>query len=207
MRNQVITGIVILAATASIAIAQRRAPEPLPPGTSTIAGRVIDAETKQPVAGAEVTASVFSAGIGRGGTVKTGTDGWLRTGVTIDTWYGINLFNNVSSANSKLFPFKKIKKDSSNVIEGELTKLVRFRNSATLTIMFDGLRYFHGDRNRVNFRHNANRTANFLFADGHCESLNIGGLPDLDETKFKTVNNGVTNLKPWPHPLWRTDQF
>jgi hypothetical protein len=75
MRNQVITGIVILAATASITLAQRRAPEPLPPGTSTIAGRVIDAETKQPVAGAEVTASVFTAGIGRGGTIKTGTDG------------------------------------------------------------------------------------------------------------------------------------
>jgi prepilin-type processing-associated H-X9-DG protein/prepilin-type N-terminal cleavage/methylation domain-containing protein len=139
-------------------------------------------------------------------SVQSGTDGWLRTGLTIDTWYGINMVNNVSSANSKLFPFKKIKKDSSNVIEGELSKLVKFRNSATLTIMFDGLRYFHGNRNLVNFRHNSNRTANFLFADGHAESLGIGVLPDLTEAQFKNVNNGVKNLQPWPHPHWRLDQ-
>jgi hypothetical protein len=75
MRNRVVTAIVILAATASIAIAQRRLPERLPPGTSTIAGQVIDAETTQPVAGAEVTVSAFTAGIGRGGTIKTGADG------------------------------------------------------------------------------------------------------------------------------------
>jgi prepilin-type N-terminal cleavage/methylation domain-containing protein/prepilin-type processing-associated H-X9-DG protein len=136
----------------------------------------------------------------------TGVGGWTRTGVTIDTWYCVNMVNNVSSANSKLFPFRKIKKDNTGVVTGEWQKLIRLKNSSTLTIMFDGLRYFHGDRNRVNFRHNSNRTANFLFADGHCESLNIGVLPDLTEAQFKNVNNGVANLKPWPHPQWRIDQ-
>jgi prepilin-type N-terminal cleavage/methylation domain-containing protein/prepilin-type processing-associated H-X9-DG protein len=137
----------------------------------------------------------------------TGVGGWARTGVTIDTWYCVNMVNNVSSAQSKLFPFRKIKKDNAGVVTGEWQKLIRLKNSSKLAIMFDGLRYFHGDRNRVNFRHNSNRTANFLFADGHCESLNIGVLPDLTEAQFKNVNNGVANLKPWPHPLWRIDQY
>lgn len=131
---------------------------------------------------------------------------WLGSGVTIDTWYCVNMVNNVRSPQSKLFPFRKFKEDANGVLEGEWMKLTRIKNSSTLTIMFDGLRYFHGDRNRVNFRHNSNRTANFLFADGHAESLNIGVLPELTEAQFKNVNNGVNNLRPWPHPHWRLDQ-
>jgi prepilin-type processing-associated H-X9-DG protein len=72
--------------------------------------------------------------------------------------------------------------------------------------MFDGIRYFDGDRNRVSFRHNSNRTANFLFADGHAESLGIGVLPELTEAQFKNVANGVKDLERWPHPHWRVDQ-
>ena len=142
-------------------------------------------------------------------SVKTGTDGWLRTGVTIDTWYCINMVNGLGLATpsqAKLFPFRKLKKDSSGLIEGEWRKLVHLKNNSTLTIMFDGLRYFDGERNRVSFRHNSNRTANFLFADGHGESLGIHTLPDLKPGQFKNIANGVKNLEPWPHPHWRLDQ-
>jgi prepilin-type N-terminal cleavage/methylation domain-containing protein/prepilin-type processing-associated H-X9-DG protein len=133
--------------------------------------------------------------------------GWARTGATIDTWYGINMLNNVGSAQSKLFPFRKLKRNAAGDIEGEWTKLVQLKKSAQLTIMFDGLRYFEGDVNRVSFRHNTNRSCNFLFADGHGETLGIDVLPKLTDTQIKNVNNGVANLKPWPHPLWRVDQF
>jgi prepilin-type processing-associated H-X9-DG protein len=135
-----------------------------------------------------------------------GAGGWTRTGLTIDSWYGINMVNNVDSAGSRLFPFRKLKKHGTGVIEGEWRKLVQLKNNSTLTIMFDGLRYMHGDINRVSFRHNSNRTANFLFADGHGESLNISVLPALDEAQIKNPANGVNNLKPWPHPHWRIDQ-
>jgi prepilin-type processing-associated H-X9-DG protein/prepilin-type N-terminal cleavage/methylation domain-containing protein len=134
-----------------------------------------------------------------------GAGGWTRTGVTIDSWYGINMVNNISSNQSKLFPFRKLKK-TGDLVEGEWRKLTQLKNNATLTIMFDGLRYMDGQRNRVSFRHNTNRTANFLFADGHAESLNIAVLPDLTEAQFKNLNNGVNNLRPWPHPHWRIDQ-
>jgi prepilin-type N-terminal cleavage/methylation domain-containing protein/prepilin-type processing-associated H-X9-DG protein len=136
---------------------------------------------------------------------------WTGTGVTIDTWYGINMVNNIGVGTGagavavKFFPFRKFKEDT-NGLQGQWSKLTQFRNSSTLTIMYDGLRYFHFDRNRVNFRHNSNRTANFLFADGHAESLGIGVLPELDAAGFRNNNNAVNNLKPWPHPHWRLDQ-
>jgi prepilin-type processing-associated H-X9-DG protein len=72
--------------------------------------------------------------------------------------------------------------------------------------MFDGLRWWDAEINCVSFRHNSNRTANFLFADGHCESLNIGVLPQLTAANIKNLANGANNLKPWPHPHWRIDQ-
>ena len=137
---------------------------------------------------------------------------WLGTGVMIDTWYGINMVNNIGVGTGagavavKFFPFRKFKENSSGVLEGQWMKLTSIKNSSTLTIMFDGLRYFHFDRNRVNFRHNTNRTANFLFADGHAESLGIGVLPELDAAGFRNNNNAVKNLERWPHPQWRLDQ-
>ena len=143
----------------------------------------------------------------------TGDGAWTRTGVTVDTWYCANMINNLGTGTGavaqsvQFFPFRKLKKSyPSNVIEGSWTKLVKVKNSSTLTIMFDGLRYFHGDRNRVNFRHNSNRTANFLFADGHAESLGIGVLPELKEGEFRHPDKGVKNLERWPHPHWRLDQ-
>jgi prepilin-type processing-associated H-X9-DG protein len=101
---------------------------------------------------------------------------------------------------------RKLKKFPTGVIEGELIKLTKIKNSSNLTIMFDGLRYWDGWRERVSFRHNSNRTANFLFADGHAESLGIGVLPQLTDVQMKNLNQGVNNLKQWPHPQWRLDQ-
>jgi prepilin-type processing-associated H-X9-DG protein len=92
------------------------------------------------------------------------------------------------------------------VLDGELSRLSQMKNQTSLAIMFDGLRWFDGETRNVSFRHNNNRTANFLFADGHCESLNIAYLPTLDAGTIKDKINGVNSLKPWPHPHWRMDQ-
>jgi prepilin-type processing-associated H-X9-DG protein len=102
------------------------------------------------------------------------------------------------------------------VLEGEWTKLSSIKNQSDLTIMFDGLRWLDGEFTALSFRHNNNRTANFLFADGHCESLNISVIPTdpadptrttpMPRSMVVNVNNGVNNLKPWPHPQWRMDQ-
>jgi prepilin-type N-terminal cleavage/methylation domain-containing protein/prepilin-type processing-associated H-X9-DG protein len=139
--------------------------------------------------------------------------GWTKSSVVVDTWYGINLFNNISSDQSKLFPFRKVKILANGVMDGELSKLASFKNQTDLAIMFDGLRYMNADFRALSFRHNNNRTANFLFADGHCESLNISVIPTdasgqnpMLRATVANLTTGVASLKPWPHPQWRTDQ-
>jgi prepilin-type N-terminal cleavage/methylation domain-containing protein/prepilin-type processing-associated H-X9-DG protein len=134
------------------------------------------------------------------------TPGWAKTGAIVDTWYGINMMNATVSNQARLFPFRKLRYNAAGTVDGEYTKLSSIKNQATLTIMFDGLRWMDAEVNSVSFRHNSNRTANFLFADGHCESLHISVLPTLTSTQLAIVANGVNNLKPWPIPHWRVDQ-
>jgi prepilin-type processing-associated H-X9-DG protein len=141
---------------------------------------------------------------------------WLNSGVVVDTWYGINCMNTVINAsmdNAPVnFPFQKLKIDSTGVLTGKLQRLSSIKNGADLTIMYDGLRLLDnggdnpGDRNHVSFRHNGGKSANFLFADGHCETLPKSFLPNLTDAQITNKNNGVANLQPWPHPHWRLDQ-
>jgi prepilin-type processing-associated H-X9-DG protein/prepilin-type N-terminal cleavage/methylation domain-containing protein len=153
-------------------------------------------------------------------SIAQGAQRWLNSGAKVDVWYGINMSNTVSdgvNASSKL-PFQKIKVDTAGVVTGKLNKLSSYKNSATLTIMYDGLRWLdgggtgpgqtgnHDDRNHVSFRHSGRKNANFLFADGHVETLPKSVLPNLTDGQIKNLANGVNNLKPWPHPHWRSDQ-
>ena len=82
------------------------------------------------------------------------------------------------------------------------------KDGSDLTLMYDGLRWIdgNGDKNHVSFRHSKGRNANFLFADGHAETLPKSVLPNLTDAQIKNLNNGPTSLKPWPRPLWRLDQ-
>jgi prepilin-type N-terminal cleavage/methylation domain-containing protein/prepilin-type processing-associated H-X9-DG protein len=144
-------------------------------------------------------------------SLSEGAAQWLNSGVTVDTWYGINMINSVSNgfnAASK-FPFQKLKIDEgTGKLTGKLTKLSEFKNGSDLTIMYDGLKYLdgNGDRNHVSFRHNSRRSANFLFADGHGETLPKSVLPNLTDDQITNLKKGVDALKPWPHPHWRMDQ-
>ena len=151
-------------------------------------------------------------------SIANGTERWLNSAAKVDVWYGINMINTVSDGNNNAskFPFQKLKTDAAGgPLSGKLTKLSSFKNAATLTIMYDGLRWLDGgnaalpnqsDRNHVSFRHGGGKNANFLFADGHCETLPKSVLPNLTDAQIKNLANGVASLKPWPHPHWRSDQ-
>jgi prepilin-type processing-associated H-X9-DG protein len=120
----------------------------------------------------------------------------------------INSVSNGFNAAST-FPFQKLKLDEgTGKLTGKLTKLSEFKNGSDLTIMYDGLKYLdgNGDRNHVSFRHNSRRSANFLFADGHGETLPKSVLPNLTDDQITNLKKGVDALKPWPHPHWRMDQ-
>jgi prepilin-type processing-associated H-X9-DG protein len=138
---------------------------------------------------------------------------WMQTREIVDTWYGINMVNAVATGspvnNAFNFPFRKLRWKAAGggvTLDGELSRLTQMKNQSSLAILFDGLRWLDGDMRSVSVRHNNNRSANFLFADGHCETLPGSVLPTIADTAVKNVNNGVANLKPWPHPHWRIDQ-
>jgi prepilin-type processing-associated H-X9-DG protein/prepilin-type N-terminal cleavage/methylation domain-containing protein len=148
-------------------------------------------------------------------SIAEGAAKWLNSGAIVDTWYAPNMLNTLSDGTNAPvnFPFQKLKVDTTGVITGKLTKLTSIKNSSTLTIMYDGLRWLDGgdgasqqDHNHVSFRHNNRKSANFLFADGHCETLPKSVLPNLTDAQIKNLNKGVTSLLPWPHPQWRLDK-
>jgi len=79
MLARIISAIVIVVMTAAVAVAQQRSrragPQPLDEGTSVIAGTVVDAQSRQPVSGVEITLSMFVGGISRGGVITTDAEG------------------------------------------------------------------------------------------------------------------------------------
>ena len=147
------------------------------------------------------------------------TNRWLGSGVIVDTWYGINMMNTLNDGTNapKNFPFQKLKLDDNLQVTGLLTKLTSMKNQSTLAIMFDGVRFLDNDPgalqsqpkyygNHVSARHNGRKIVNYLFADGHCESLPKSAVPNIPDADIKNLKQGVDNLKPWPHPHWRMDQ-
>jgi prepilin-type N-terminal cleavage/methylation domain-containing protein/prepilin-type processing-associated H-X9-DG protein len=141
--------------------------------------------------------------------------GWLRTGIIVDSWYCLNMQEAVSTATvlpPLNFPFRKMKfKDAagSQLLGNKLAKTSDFKNSTSLAYMWDGVRYFDSYVERITPRHNSGRTTNFLFADGHCESIPRDTMPktqaDITEADLKGPN-GAEFLKKWPHPQFRLDQ-
>jgi prepilin-type N-terminal cleavage/methylation domain-containing protein/prepilin-type processing-associated H-X9-DG protein len=137
----------------------------------------------------------------------TDAGGWLKTGVIVDSWYCLNMQNAVVTKTvqaPKLFPFRKLKRETTGAVTGELSKLTQFRNSSSLVLMWDGLRYFDSHVERIHARHNSGRMTNFLFADGHCESINNDAMPKLTEPQMKGGDLSV--FQPYPHPHFRLDQ-
>jgi prepilin-type N-terminal cleavage/methylation domain-containing protein/prepilin-type processing-associated H-X9-DG protein len=141
--------------------------------------------------------------------------GWLRTGIIVDSWYCLNMQEAVSSPTVTAplnFPFRKMKfQDAagSQLRGNKLAKFSEIKNSSSLVFMWDGIRYFDSYVERFTPRHSSGRITNFLFADGHCESISRDTLPktqaDISEADLKGPN-GAEKLRPWPHPQFRLDQ-
>jgi prepilin-type N-terminal cleavage/methylation domain-containing protein/prepilin-type processing-associated H-X9-DG protein len=151
----------------------------------------------------------------------TGTDVWLGSGVMVDTWYGCN-GNDPGAGNGapgnfvaaqKMFPFRKLRRNPDGSHLGELTKFNQFRKSSELALLYDGLRMHDCEGFRINARHNKKKDTNFLFADGHAETIETKRTPQFTGTagqqaqKWKGTNGfTLAEFAPWPHPKWRLDQ-
>jgi prepilin-type processing-associated H-X9-DG protein/prepilin-type N-terminal cleavage/methylation domain-containing protein len=145
----------------------------------------------------------------------TGTHRWLASGVVTDTWYCANAFDPgdgtatpTNFVNAQLiWPFRRFRRNPDGTTLGKLSKFTEFKNSGALVLLFDGLRLLDADSNRINARHNNKRTTNFLFADGHCESIPTEMTPTLTTAQWRGTNGNTLDVfKQWPYPLWRLDQ-
>jgi prepilin-type N-terminal cleavage/methylation domain-containing protein/prepilin-type processing-associated H-X9-DG protein len=151
----------------------------------------------------------------------SGTNQWLASGVMIDTWYGCNGFDPGAGSGSpgnftnaqKVWPFRKLRRNTDGTILGELSKVNQFRKSSELALLYDGLRFHDAKTPRINARHNRQKYTNFLMADGHCESVETKRTPQFwgtaaQQTQRWRSTNGFTisEFGPYPHPKWRLDQ-
>ena len=154
-------------------------------------------------------------------SIADGAAQWCNSGVIVDTWYGINMVGSISDPANPPdapanFPFQKVKIDeTTGLFSGHLHKLSEIKNGSDLAIMYDGLKWLDADlttkANHVSFRHNSRRSANFLFGDGHAETLPKSVMPDMTDADMKSLKTndptkGIPGLNRWPHPHWRLDQ-
>jgi prepilin-type processing-associated H-X9-DG protein/prepilin-type N-terminal cleavage/methylation domain-containing protein len=136
---------------------------------------------------------------------------WGGYGLNVDTWYACNLNSPESGDGPKVFvtkqtnwPMRHIRRGATGKAIGELTKINQIKKSAEVAMLFDGIRSLDLKSTRINARHNNKRTTNFLFADGHCESIPTENTPELTDAQWSGTD--LTVFNQWPHPKWRLDQ-
>jgi prepilin-type N-terminal cleavage/methylation domain-containing protein/prepilin-type processing-associated H-X9-DG protein len=154
---------------------------------------------------------------------RTSSPTGLNSGWVVDTWYGINAWDQGSGMGNnpqqfidkqKPFPFRKfIFPHATFGFFGEYSKINKFKKSSELALMYDGLRLLDGEFDKgVNARHNNKKITNFLFADFHCESIDTKRLPNGPQepaprlTRAQVGGTDPTVFNPWPYPKWRLDQ-
>jgi len=124
---------------------------------------------------------------------------------TIWTGRGNNADGPVAAVNKqKNWPMRQIRRGATGKAIGELSKMSQIKKAAEVAMLFDGIRTLDGISTRINARHNNKRTTNFLFADGHCESIPTENTPDLTEAQW--TGTDLTVFNRWPIPKWRLDQ-
>jgi prepilin-type processing-associated H-X9-DG protein len=151
----------------------------------------------------------------------SGANGWLKTDITTDTWYGFNgnhpggsTINTQAAvvARQGTAPMRVIKRHNNGNVLGTLTKFGKFRKSSELVLIMDGLRWLDGRANGLNARHGGKKLVNCLLADGHAESFPAKQLPQVGQIttgQWKNFPEGtgpVSVFAPWPYPKWRMDQ-
>ena len=123
-----------------------------------------------------------------------------------DTTYGVNATVDfgatLSVPNFRRFPFVRVPMAGGpgGALVTQLHKWTEIRKSSELVMVFDGIWLLNANMNRVNLRHNRNRFANAVFADGHVESLPAKMIPPSVSGSAASVTQAV------PYPKWRLDQ-
>jgi len=140
---------------------------------------------------------------------------WRRvshsTKYVIDTWYAVNGNETVMSGgkpnmNQLRWPMRSVRRALTGEIEGPpLSKQSQMKRSSEIALVLDGLKMIDGQVGRISARHNGKKVTNFMFADGHCESIQSASLPKKD-SELQGKDWEVLSNK-YPHPKWRMEQM
>jgi prepilin-type processing-associated H-X9-DG protein/prepilin-type N-terminal cleavage/methylation domain-containing protein len=126
------------------------------------------------------------------------------TSPIVDNWYAANaiLVGN-GTLNPADFPMRcfTYNRGTKVVAGGPISKLSQIRKQGEVAMIYDGFQVHDGKHARINARHLKRKYTNFLFADGHAESVETARL-----LKANTEFASALNLAAHPFPKWRLDQ-
>jgi len=101
------------------------------------------------------------------------------------------------------------------VVGGPMIKVSKIKKSGEMAMIFDGIQMHDFNTNKISARHGRRKTqTNFLFADGHCATVDSKSLPTGGGTAQGTWDGNestsdlrsVDTLVNYPFPKWRLDQ-
>jgi prepilin-type processing-associated H-X9-DG protein len=145
---------------------------------------------------------------GRGAQPWRVTSATLLTGAqrSVDTWYAINAVSFTATVPGGRNDWDKVPCHRvPNDLTGSsmLRKMRAIHKSSELVFLFDG--FFMNietiNASRITARHGMGTQTNFLFFDGHAETVLRNAMPTSHE-QFASA----TSLAQWPFPKWRLDQ-
>jgi prepilin-type N-terminal cleavage/methylation domain-containing protein/prepilin-type processing-associated H-X9-DG protein len=150
----------------------------------------------------------------------------------VDCWYGGNFVlvgyawsagNEAAHAHDQdAFPMRTILHDRSpnRIYGGPLLKTSAIHKSSEIAMIFDGFECHDYDTTHISLRHSRGKVCNFLFADGHAQSVAARAKNDGTIDTYGLPNGGVggtvnkatsdlrsaATLVNSPFPKWRLDQ-
>jgi prepilin-type N-terminal cleavage/methylation domain-containing protein/prepilin-type processing-associated H-X9-DG protein len=113
------------------------------------------------------------------------------------------------------FPMRTLQhtRTPNQIYGGPLTKISQIRKSSEMAMIFDGFECHDYETNNISLRHSRGKVCNFLFADGHAQSISARqnpdgtsvGLPNGHTLANSDLRSAAT-LVDSPFPKWRLDQ-
>lgn len=101
-------------------------------------------------------------------------------------------------------------KKKGQIVGGPLIKASKIKKASEMAMLFDGFQNHNYNTNKINARHGRNKSqTNFLFADGHAETIDAKTLPNGgagNNMATSDLRSAVELGKKSPYPKWRLDQ-
>ena len=141
----------------------------------------------------------------------------------VDTWYAMNAVmpnaaDMLASRGQDAFPMRVLghyRSENGVIRGGPLIKVSKIKKAGEMAMLFDGVQAHDYDTNRISARHGRNKVqTNFLFADGHCETVPSKSLPNGGGSSGTNWAGTMATsdlrapefLQNSPFPKWRLDQ-